>query len=82
MKANLQWLDDPKVFRVNCLDAHSDHKIFADEKDFRANEQNCTRVWMDTGIFGGQKMQKNGRKIFLKLRLTIRDFLKFQCLLI
>ena len=39
MKANLQWLDDPKVFRVNCLEAHSDHTIFEDEKDFQANEQ-------------------------------------------
>ena len=27
MKADIRWLDDPQVFRVNRLDAHSDHKF-------------------------------------------------------
>ena len=26
MKADIRWLDDPQVFRVNRLDAHSDHR--------------------------------------------------------
>ena len=25
MNANLNWLTDPTIFRVNRLDAHSDH---------------------------------------------------------
>lgn len=25
MQANIKWLDDPEVFRVNQLPAHSDH---------------------------------------------------------
>lgn len=25
MKADIKWLDDPEVFQVNRLDAHSDH---------------------------------------------------------
>lgn len=28
MQANLQWLDDPEVFRVNQLPAHSDHRYY------------------------------------------------------
>ena len=28
MQADLNWLADPTVFRVNRLDAHSDHMIF------------------------------------------------------
>ena len=28
MQANLQWLDDPEVFRVNQLPAHSDHHYY------------------------------------------------------
>ncbi|MBR4074536.1 MAG: beta-galactosidase, partial [Firmicutes bacterium] len=29
MKAELKWLEDPEVFRVNRLDAHSDHITYA-----------------------------------------------------
>ncbi len=28
MQANLQWLDDPEVYRVNQLPAHSDHHYY------------------------------------------------------
>ena len=33
MQANLNWLTDPTVFRVNRLDAHSDHICFANPKE-------------------------------------------------
>ena len=33
MQANLNWLTDPTVFRVNRLDAHSDHICFADPEE-------------------------------------------------
>lgn len=29
MEANIKWLDDPEVFRVGKLPAHSDHRFFA-----------------------------------------------------
>ena len=29
MQAELKWLEDPAVFRVNRLDAHSDHVCYA-----------------------------------------------------
>ena len=32
MKADIRWLDDPQVFRVNRLDAHSDHKFMRIKK--------------------------------------------------
>ena len=28
MKADIRWLDEPQVFRVNRLDAHSDQKFY------------------------------------------------------
>lgn len=34
MKPSLKWLDDPSVFRVNRLDAHSDHMFFESADDF------------------------------------------------
>lgn len=30
MQANMKWLDNPEVFRVNQMDAHSDHNYFTD----------------------------------------------------
>jgi beta-galactosidase/beta-glucuronidase len=33
MKANLNWLTDPTVFRVNRLDSHSDHIPYANEQE-------------------------------------------------
>ena len=28
MQADIKWLDNPEVFRVNQIDAHSDHNYF------------------------------------------------------
>jgi beta-galactosidase len=33
MKAELKWLDDPEIFRVNQIPAHSDHIIFASKEE-------------------------------------------------
>ena len=33
MKANIKWLDDPEVFRVGQLDAHSDHVSYATNEE-------------------------------------------------
>ena len=33
MQANLNWLTDPTVFRVNRLDAHSDHVCYASAEE-------------------------------------------------
>ena len=39
MKADIRWLDDPQVFRVNRLDAHSDHKFYENEEEYKNQEQ-------------------------------------------
>lgn len=36
MKADIRWLDDPQVFRVNRLDAHSDHSFMRIKKIIRS----------------------------------------------
>ena len=33
MNADMKWLDNPEVFRVNQLDAHSDHCYYMDYTD-------------------------------------------------
>lgn len=39
MKADIRWLDDPQVFRVNRLDAHSDHKFYENKEDYKKQNQ-------------------------------------------
>ena len=39
MKADIRWLDDPQVFRVNRLDAHSDHKFYENKEDYKKKKQ-------------------------------------------
>ena len=38
MNADMKWLDNPEVFRVNQLDAHSDHCYYKDYADMKKNE--------------------------------------------
>lgn len=35
MQANINWLDNPEVFRVNQLPAHSDHPFFRDYREWQ-----------------------------------------------
>ena len=41
MNADLKWLTDPEVFRVNRLDAHSDHVCYASEEEA---ERECSSL--------------------------------------
>mgnify|MGYP003229229325 FL=1 len=38
MNADMKWLDDPEVFRVNQLDAHSDHCYYIDYADMEKSK--------------------------------------------
>lgn len=38
MKANLKWLDNPEVFRVNQLPAHSDHHFFKNYREWQNHD--------------------------------------------
>lgn len=49
MQAELNWLTDPTVFRVNRLDAHSDHVCYASDQELASGEtslrQSLNGVW-------------------------------------
>ena len=38
MNANIKWLDNPEIFRVNQLDAHSDHSYYVDYADIKKKD--------------------------------------------
>ena len=35
MKPEISWIDDPRVFRVNQMPAHSDHTFYESEEAYR-----------------------------------------------
>ena len=39
MEAKLEWLDDPRIFRVGKLLAHSDHDVYRNEKEYKTGNQ-------------------------------------------
>ena len=43
MNADMKWLDNPEVFRVNQLDAHSDHCYYMDYTDIEKSENPLTQ---------------------------------------
>mgnify|MGYP001055253512 FL=1 len=49
MKAEIDWLDDPEVFRVNRLPTHSDHRFYRDMEELKegksALEQSLNGIW-------------------------------------
>lgn len=49
MQADIKWLDQPEVFRVNRLDAHSDHRFFENEDSLRSDretlKQSLNGIW-------------------------------------
>ena len=65
MKADIRWLDDPQVFRVNRLDAHSDHKFYENKEDYKKQDQRL-------------KQSLNGivRLIFIRNGLTVKILMK------
>lgn len=38
MNADIKWLDNPEIFRVNQLDAHSDHSYYVDYTDMKKKD--------------------------------------------
>lgn len=43
MQADIKWLDNPEVFRVNQIDAHSDHNYFLSYADCEKDNNNLTQ---------------------------------------
>ena len=49
MNADIKWLDNPEVFRVNQLEAHSDHKYFVNYQEMETGNssllQSLNGIW-------------------------------------
>ena len=43
MNGDIKWLDNPEVFRVNQLEAHSDHNYFLNYEDMKLGDNHLTQ---------------------------------------
>ena len=43
MNADIKWLDNPEVFRVNQIAAHSDHEYYVNYTDLEAENNKMTK---------------------------------------
>lgn len=43
MKAEIKWLDNPEVFKVNQIEAHSDHAYYLDYTDYEIKNNKMTQ---------------------------------------
>ena len=51
MQADMKWLDNPEVFRVNQIDAHSDHRYYETYKDMEVEQEHLTQSLNGTWDF-------------------------------
>ena len=43
MQADLKWLDDPGIFRVGTLAAHSDHQFYKNEQELEQGKNSLAQ---------------------------------------
>ena len=51
MQAKIEWIDDPKVFRVNQMPAHSDHYFYENEEALRGGQSQWKQMLNGTWKF-------------------------------
>lgn len=66
MDADLKWLDDPEIFRVNQVPAHSDHCFFETEEEWRQGESSLSQSLNGTWRFSWSPNSAGRRKDFYK----------------
>lgn len=77
-EAKICWLDQPEVFRVNQLDAHSDHAYYKNYEDFNRNQDRMTQSLNGVWDFYFSKNAKTRPKRFYKEDFVPQGFGKIQ----
>jgi len=64
MKADIKWLDNPEVFRINQVEAHSDHKYFTSYSDLKENLENLSQSLNGQWDFWYSRNSKSRPELF------------------
>ena len=76
---DLAWLDDPEVFRVGQLKAHSDHHFLTERKRIRNRRKVCVSVSMEPGSLHGRRILQGVRRIFTGKMQMYPDLGRSRC---
>ncbi len=74
MKADIRFLDDPQIFRVNQLPAHSDHLFYRNHEERKANASSFSQSLNGNWRFLYSKNAKSRPKDFYKADFILKDF--------
>ena len=74
MRANLNWLPDPTVFRVNRLDAHSDHVTYASPEEAAAGQSSLCQSLDGTWSFRWSDCPHRRPADFWQMEYDLSDF--------
>lgn len=74
MEANLAWLEDPKVFRVNRLDAHSDHHTYVTEEELAAGRESLRQSLNGEWLFAWSEKPADRPADFYREDADLSDF--------
>ena len=78
MNAELKWLDDPEIFRIGVMPAHSDHTFFESKKDLLVGEQTLKESLDGEWDFYYSVNAKEAPKDFYKTDFDRNHFDKIQ----
>lgn len=74
MQPDIKWLDDPQVFRVGQLPAHSDHKIYASVEEMEQQKSSLYQSLNGTWQFAWSVNPKSRPKDFYREDYDMADF--------
>ena len=74
MEPNLAWLEDPQVFRVNRLDAHSDHHFYESTEDMKAGKETLRQSLNGTWKFAWSEKPSDRPADFYREEADLTSF--------
>lgn len=74
MKADIRWLDNPEIFKVNRLDAHSDHTHYCDKDSFLAGDKSLYQSLNGEWKFSYAKNHKERKEGFFEKGFDFNSF--------
>ncbi|MEI3412315.1 MAG: glycoside hydrolase family 2 TIM barrel-domain containing protein [Blautia sp.] len=78
MEPNLAWLEDPQVFRVNRLDAHSDHHFYESTEDMKAGKETLRQSLNGTWKFAWSEKPSDRPAEFYREEADLTSFGEIQ----
>ncbi len=78
MEPNLAWLEDPQIFRVNRLDAHSDHHFYESTEDMKAGKETLRQSLNGTWKFAWSEKPSDRPAEFYREEADLTSFGEIQ----